>query len=184
MNGREQISCDICLDLIPLVRDGVASADSEELVQNHIQTCNACKGVFESGGTLERSAIDDKRVLRRIKRGFFWAGIIILLAGAIFGASQTFSYGMFYNIIIMPLLGVLNCLLFGKRWYWLPAGLVILTPIFCLVFRLFQGYTLSEASGELLMGLIYAAIYAVLALIGCAVTMLFRFAFRREEKKK
>lgn len=182
MNGREQISCDVCLDLIPLVRDGVASADSEELVQNHIQTCNACKGVFESGRTLERSAIDDKRVLRRIKRGFFWAGMMTLFAAVIFGAAQTLSFGMFYNIIIMPLVGALGSFLFGKRWYLLPAGVFLLTPPLSIVVEICRsgwGTAMDQWGGVL----IFALIYALLVMAGTAIAALFRFAFRKEEKR-
>ena len=32
---RFDISCEVCRDLMPLVRDGVASADSEALVRVH-----------------------------------------------------------------------------------------------------------------------------------------------------
>ena len=30
-----KISCDTCLDLIPLVKDGVSSQDSRKLVEDH-----------------------------------------------------------------------------------------------------------------------------------------------------
>ena len=33
---KSNISCDVCLDLIPLVRDKVASEDSNRLVYEHI----------------------------------------------------------------------------------------------------------------------------------------------------
>ena len=36
------ISCDICMDLIPLVRDGIASAGSAAAVEEHLKTCPAC----------------------------------------------------------------------------------------------------------------------------------------------
>ena len=43
------ISCDICMDLIPLVRDGVASADSAAAVEEHLKTCPACRKAFGKG---------------------------------------------------------------------------------------------------------------------------------------
>ena len=30
-----EISCDVCMDLIPLVQDGIASEDSREAVEQH-----------------------------------------------------------------------------------------------------------------------------------------------------
>ena len=38
-----EISCQVCLDLIPLVKDNVASEDSKKLVLEHIRQCEACK---------------------------------------------------------------------------------------------------------------------------------------------
>lgn len=43
-----KISCEVCLDLIPLVKDNVASEDSMNLVQEHIQECESCKNEFNS----------------------------------------------------------------------------------------------------------------------------------------
>ena len=37
-----KISCDMCMDLMPLVQDGVASADSIAAVKQHIENCPAC----------------------------------------------------------------------------------------------------------------------------------------------
>ena len=39
-----EISCEMCRDLIPLVEDGVASADSRAAVEHHLQTCPVCNG--------------------------------------------------------------------------------------------------------------------------------------------
>lgn len=43
-----EISCDVCMDLIPLVRDGVAAGGSREAVLRHIQTCDACRACCEN----------------------------------------------------------------------------------------------------------------------------------------
>ena len=34
-----KITCDMCLDLMPLVLDGLASEDSEKAVREHIAGC-------------------------------------------------------------------------------------------------------------------------------------------------
>jgi predicted anti-sigma-YlaC factor YlaD len=41
-----EISCQVCLDLIPLVKDNVASEDSKKLVLEHIRQCEACKDEY------------------------------------------------------------------------------------------------------------------------------------------
>ena len=45
----DRISCDICMDLIPLVRDGIASEDSRAAVEEHIKDCAVCRAAFEEG---------------------------------------------------------------------------------------------------------------------------------------
>ena len=42
-----KISCEMCMDLMPLVHDGVASSDSRNAVLAHIETCPDCKSLFE-----------------------------------------------------------------------------------------------------------------------------------------
>ena len=48
-----EISCEICMDLMPLVADGVASGDSRKAVQQHIKTCDFCRAFFEGEKTPE-----------------------------------------------------------------------------------------------------------------------------------
>ena len=43
----DKISCDICMDLIPLVKDGIASEDSCDAVTKHISKCEKCKVEFD-----------------------------------------------------------------------------------------------------------------------------------------
>ena len=40
-----KISCEICKDLIPLVKDGIASEDSVAAVEEHIKECENCKAL-------------------------------------------------------------------------------------------------------------------------------------------
>lgn len=41
-----EISCEMCMDLIPLVRDGVASGDSVMAVERHVEGCEKCRAAF------------------------------------------------------------------------------------------------------------------------------------------
>ena len=42
-----KISCDMCIDLMPLVQDGVASEDSRNAVLQHLQECPDCRALYE-----------------------------------------------------------------------------------------------------------------------------------------
>lgn len=59
-----KISCDMCLDLMPLVRDGAAGADSRAAVEAHITDCESCRAMFEQGGP---ECDSEKALLKTIK---------------------------------------------------------------------------------------------------------------------
>ncbi len=72
-----KISCDLCMDLMPLVHDGVASQESCAAVTRHIQECSGCKALFEGElRTVNRSS----GILRRLQRKGVLLAVISLLA--------------------------------------------------------------------------------------------------------
>ena len=62
---KQDIPCGVCLDLIPLVRDGVASEESVQLVLDHTAVCPSCR---EALGEEFRQEVDDSKVLASIRR--------------------------------------------------------------------------------------------------------------------
>lgn len=44
-----EISCDICMDLMPLVWDGAASGDSRSAVEAHVAVCDSCHALYTAG---------------------------------------------------------------------------------------------------------------------------------------
>lgn len=44
-----EISCELCRDLMPLVRDDVAGEHSREAVAAHLENCAACREIYEAG---------------------------------------------------------------------------------------------------------------------------------------
>ena len=38
-----KIDCEICMDLIPLVKDGIASEESYKAVEEHVKECETCR---------------------------------------------------------------------------------------------------------------------------------------------
>lgn len=61
-----EISCEICMDLIPLVRDGAAAEDSQIAVEWHIEGCEACRAVFEQDTIQEVQ--EEKALSKAVKR--------------------------------------------------------------------------------------------------------------------
>lgn len=88
----DKLTCDIVHDLIPLVLDDVASADSKAGVENHIEGCATCKAYYDGMSVrISRSADPDsdksfvafcRNIKRRsrIKRIAMTAFIILMVA--------------------------------------------------------------------------------------------------------
>lgn len=69
----KKIPCAVCRDLMPLVQDGVASPESEALVQAHMAVCPACRALWQGADeptTPEPPAPDDGKILQRLRRRY------------------------------------------------------------------------------------------------------------------
>jgi len=173
------ISCDLILDLIPLVKDGVASEDSNIAVNEHIKNCKSCRNEFDTfeATKVETESIKDQNIIFAIKRSIFITQLIILMAGAISGVALSNSMNMFYNFIIMPIIGGISLVVFKRKWYLAPLAIFVLT-------NLWQSIT-GIVSGEfdwtlLYSGLYFSIIYTILVVLGTTITMLLKFAFKKE----
>lgn len=173
------ISCNVILDLIPLVKDGVASDDSTIIVSEHIKNCESCKAEFDifESIRIEQSSIKDEKIIFAIKRSIFITQLTILIVGAITGVALSNSMGMFYNLIIMPVIGGISLVVFKRKWYFAPLAIFVLT-------YLWQTLTGIVSGGfdwiALYSGLYYSIIYTILVGVGVIITMLLKFAFKKE----
>lgn len=167
-----EISCDICMDLAPLVRDGLASEDSRAAVLAHAAHCDACRALLgdavPASGTQPPSA--------RLRRRLQGAVLALLVCGILAGLSLTGGEHLFYNTLLMPLLGALGyVLLRGRAYPVIPAALFILhlgangVLLICGLERL-----------DLPTLLIWTAVYALFAAVGTLIAQLLHFAFRKE----
>jgi hypothetical protein len=173
------IPCNVILDLIPLVKDGVASDDSNIIVNEHIKACTSCKSEFETLDVINpiQSSIKDKKIISAMKRNIFVTQIIILIAGGFLGVALSNSMGMFYNFMIMPIVGGVSVVALKRKWYLTPIVIFIVsylwTTISELVLNGFEWIFLYN-------GLYYGTIYTVLVLLGVLIAMLFKITFKKE----
>lgn len=177
------ISCDICIDLIPLVKDQVASEDSQQAVKDHLKTCPTCFSLYEDEA-VEIKPVNDKRVLEKIKRKVYFGALTIAVLGALVGLALTESAGLFYNILIMPTIGLIGFYALQKKWYYVPLSLFLLSYVWLLITYLSQGI-LDEPQATLFYALTlpanWALIYSGLAMLGVVIGALLKIAFRKEE---
>ncbi len=172
-----KITCDMCKDLIPLVKDGIASADSCLAVKEHLKECEECKKLYENE-TAEPSELnmDLELELGKLKRKLQIFSVVLMMFGAFFGLSLTASQEMFYNSLIMPVIGALGYVIF--RW-----KAVYQVPLLLLVMQLLINF-LGLARGMEYMAVIevvmWVGIYTIFVELGVLVAGLLHFAFRKE----
>lgn len=177
------IPCDVILDLIPLVKDGVASDESNRIVKEHIKICSQCKAEFETLKTINSQEINlkDEKVILSIKRSIFISQIIILTAGAMLGVAFSDSISMFYNFMIMPLIGSISLFALKEKWYLTPIAVFILTYL-----RQIGKYLVNNGLFRDILydGLYYSTIYIILVVIGVIIAKLFIFALKSKSKRQ
>lgn len=174
------ISCGVCQDLIPLVNDGVASPESCACVQQHITRCPDCAALYREPPE-PMSELAQRRVVHSIRRGLILSGVCMLILGTLAGVLLSNSAGMFYNFIIMPLVGAIGYFSLRKRWFWVPAGVLALSLIQSITAALLEGNP-NVLSLSVLLPL--PIIYAALVLLGIAIAALLKFAFTPERRSK
>lgn len=173
------ISCEIIEDLLPLVKDGVASQESIDLVKDHIEKCQFCRQemVFLQTMTDGSSDLKDEEILKNIKRKLVFGQMTILVIGTIIGIALTYTMGVFYNIALMPLLGALSYISLKEKWYLTPLAIVGLSYLWQIGESIIAGYF----SWSILYGaLIMTGIYGGLTLLGVLIGLLLKFAWGRE----
>lgn len=170
-----KISCDVCMDLMPLVVDDIASDYSTALVCEHIKTCEQCRSHYAKK---EIPAMEDAKVIGNIKKQVrnFLALVVILTT--MFGASITGTSLVFYNIVLMPVIGGLSYTVLKKKTY------LALIFIFVTVCTTNAGWMFIDSDQFFvsLMGSIwYATLYVSASIIGVVVGWLLEFGFKKEK---
>ena len=168
-----KISCDLCMDLIPLVKDGVASEDSKAAVARHIASCEACAALYN--GDIP-PPVDVKRSFEKFRRRMQLSSAMLMMFGIFFGLSLTASSELFYNTLIMPIIGALGYYIFRwKALYRVPV-LLLITHFTTNLFGMVRGVE----HLDLYSLLMWTFLYSIFATLGAIVAWLLHFAFRKE----
>lgn len=178
-----KVSCDICMDLIPLVKDEVASKDSCEAVKNHIKECKSCKIVFSSNNIVKEN-MNDKRVISKIKKQLLTMGTILIIIGSMIGIGISESEAMFYNILIMPIIGGLGYYILKNKSYLVSLMMFLMVYIYHLIKYVLEGaFDQSQTIASILVApSMWAFIYSGLCLLGTLIGFLLYIAFKKERE--
>ncbi|MDE6030297.1 MAG: zf-HC2 domain-containing protein [Oscillospiraceae bacterium] len=178
--NENQITCDICRDLFPLVKDGVASADSETAVRRHIGGCRDCGQLFDGEIVTAEAVSEPPKALLRVKRRLTGVYMALMMLGIYFGLSLTASDDVFFNCLVMPFAGVFGYLVF--RWKSVFAVPVILLILNMIINALgFFGDTYRLDFSELVS---WTIIYSLFALAGIVIAMLLHYAFGKAKPER
>lgn len=179
-----KISCDICLDLIPLVKDDISSEDTKDAVNEHIKKCDACKSLYEEIN-IQKVEMNDSRVLSKIRNRLYFAAIATIFLGSILGLALTEGIGMFYNILIMPAIGAIGYFALSKKSYYVPFTLFGFSYIWILIKYIFEGmFSTDFYISALITPAYWALIYSGLSVLGIIIAFLLKIAFKKEEKNE
>ena len=89
---KTELPCSVVRDMLPLLADGLLSAESERILHRHLESCEACRGVFadmtapEPETEADRAELDYLKKLRS-RRNRLVAAVLIsvaLIGGAVF----------------------------------------------------------------------------------------------------
>ncbi len=178
-----KISCDMCMDLMPLVKDGIASNDSLQAVQEHLAECNNCSLLFDRDESIV-SVMDDHIVVSKIKKQLTFITIAIMFAGTSFGLLISDSMNMFYNALILPAIGALGYVLLKKKAYLISVSFFLFSLGWIAIRGLIDGVLVSSDFYSLfLMAFWWSVIYVFFIGIGTVIAWLFSYAFRKEKKE-
>ena len=175
-----KISCDVCMDLMPLVKDNVASEDSKSLVKEHIKICHNCHTLYDTLKT-EIPIMNEGKVLSKIKKQLFIFAMGIIVIGAILGVALSDGMGLFYNILIMPAIGIIGYLALNKKAYLTPVALFIFSYIWLFIKYVNDGmFEQGFIKAMFILPMYWSIIYAGLCVLGVIIGALLKFSFGKE----
>ena len=173
-----RITCEICKDLMPLVKDGIASKDSRQAVEAHVIECEDCKKLY-ANEPVDFSELNPNLELElgRLKKKLQIFSTVLMMFGVFFGLSLTASDDMFYNSLVMPVVGALGYVIF--RW-----RAVYLVPILLLGMQFSINFLGMARGMEYMpvMGVVmWVGIYTIFVELGVLVAGLLHFALKKEK---
>ena len=169
-----EISCEVCMDLIPLVQDGVASEDSRRAVEAHVAVCPQCRALLD--GQLPAKP-DSKGLLLRVRAKLRSFCALLMFLGIFFGVGLLDSDGIFYIVVLMPAIGALGYGVYRWKALWqvplLVFGVNLLSRIVTVL--------MYDVEFELFGYFIWTVLMVLFAAVGILIAGLFHFAFRKEK---
>lgn len=178
------VSCAVVQDLMPLVRDGVASADSEALVQAHIESCADCRALWDAlpAASAAPAQPDDAAVLKTVRTHVrLWLLVVVVVGLALGMAVLNSGRATGLLFVIFPLTCGIACWFDDVIWKLVPvfAAAIVLIQSLPSLMHAMQFTTFASALFSYLWGACpLAVVLAVLCLLGALAARLLRYAVK------
>lgn len=176
--------CKICMDLLPLVQDGVASEESKEFFLENYKDCPECIEAFDENILIEEN-IDDKKIINKIQRKIWFKTIIVLLLGMGISLATFDNIYIFSNIIILPILGIVFYKILGNKSYIALISMFIITTFTMGFLELINSSDpLQDFKYGFIGYIVYGGIATLLVAMGLALGKAYDTVFYSNENKK
>lgn len=172
--------CDLYIDLMPLVADGVASETSRAALEEHLRQCESCAALYrELPPTQPASEGEAEQTLKKIRRRMRLTAWTVLVIAALVGGLLSMTGAMGYNLILFPVVGIIACLGLGGAPWRVGAGVAVLSLVWTVLRLVISG----EADGSALAAACgFSLAYGVAFEVGVGVVWLLRFALRQSKE--
>ena len=179
--------CKIISDLLPLYAEDMVCEETAEFVKNHLSECESCKKDFETfqnGDDLKEVFKEEatkptedikpfKKIMKKMNMQLHSISSLLIVFFIFFGFLSMDSSNVFYNSLIMPIVGVFAYIIFRfKAFYKLPV-LFLGINIFACLFNL--------ADVEFIDIFFWTSIFTAFVFAGILIAFLIHFALRKEK---
>ena len=121
----------------------------------------------------------EQNILMKIKRYVSMIYLVILILAILFGVSLSANEFMFYNILIMPLIGAMSYVILKKKAIGMCLAVFVIVYLRWLYDSMgyaFEGYFVQAFVPPLIWGLIYVG----LTILGVIVAFLLHYGLKKE----
>lgn len=179
--------CKIISDLLPLYAEDMVCEETAKFVENHLSECENCKKDFEAfknGDDLKEVFKEEttkpaedikpfKKIMKKMNMQMHSISYLLIIFFIFFGFLSMDSGDVFYNSLIMPIVGIFGYIIFKfKAFYKLPILLLVINFLAC-IFKF--------VDVEFIDVFFWTAIFTSFVFLGIIIAFLIHFALRKEK---
>ena len=171
--------CSVVRDLLALYAEGLVSKESAAFVESHLQGCETCQAELEelkkethfeqNASKLAPSEDIFSSVQKKLRLRVQLFFAMLLLPGIFWGFGLMMGDNLFYNAVIMPLVGVLGYFVFRQKAFYIMPSMLLVAHV---VFFLLQYWQQAEYF-DLVSMLAWTLLCAVFVFAGAVIPFLF-----------